>query len=150
MSWLSIDEYNSNDICPICHEEYGTTQAIYKTECGHIFHNNCLNDYCEHYDGNIVCPMCRANIGENACMDVWAFKNKALGRLNNDLYFRNNPHVQSIYNSQLNDAPVNIHGGRNRRQRSNRQRSNRNSRTQRRLNKNKKSRRSRKTRQHRK
>jgi hypothetical protein len=145
MTWLSIDEYNSNDVCPICHEEYGTTQAIYKTECGHIFHNNCLNDYCEHYGGNIVCPICRANIGENACMDVWAFKNKALGRPNNDLYFRNNPHVQSIYNSQLNDAPVNIHGGRN-----HRQRSNRNHRTQRRLNKNKKSRRSRKTRQHRK
>jgi len=76
MSWLDTNQYNPNDICPICHDIYGTTQAIYKTKCNHTFHNNCLNEYCETYNGEVVCPVCRSDI-EYGCMDVWSFKEKA-------------------------------------------------------------------------
>jgi hypothetical protein len=74
--WLGVNQYNPDDICSICHENYGTSQAIYKTPCNHVFHNNCLNQYCEMYEGNIVCPICRSDLGDS-CMDVWAFKEMA-------------------------------------------------------------------------
>jgi len=96
--WLDTNQYDPNDKCPICHEEYGTTQAIYQTPCKHDFHNNCLNEYCEHYNGNIVCPVCRSDI-EYSCMDVWAFKNKALGDPDGGPLF-DNQHVLAIYDSQ--------------------------------------------------
>ena len=40
--WVGLNEYNPTDDCPICQHEFGTTQAIFKTPCGHLFHNNCL------------------------------------------------------------------------------------------------------------
>ena len=99
--WLDVTEYNPKDECPICHEDFGTEQAIYKTPCNHIFHNNCLNTYCEAYNGNVLCPMCRQDI-EYSCMDIWAFKNKSLGdskNPNNAPSF-NSKHVSDIYYSQ--------------------------------------------------
>ena len=96
MSWLDPSQYDSNDECPICYEVYGTTKGIYKTECNHIFHNDCLNGYCEHSNGNIVCPICRYDI-EDACNDVWAFKNHALGNSSGKPMFNGNQHIQHIY-----------------------------------------------------
>ncbi len=104
--WQDVDKYNPKDKCSICYEEYGTTQAIYKTPCNHMFHNNCLNEYCEHHEGEIVCPLCRADI-EYTCMDVWAFKNKSLGSQKGIIF--DNEHVDKIYNSQT------MQGGRRKR-----------------------------------
>jgi len=93
--WVGLDEYNHDDICTICQEQYGKNKAIYKTPCNHFFHNNCLNDYCETtIHGQIVCPVCRKKI-EHACMDVWAFKEKAM-----DTDTFKNHHVNSIYLNQ--------------------------------------------------
>jgi len=100
MSWLNPSQYDQNDICPICHENYGTTQAIYKTQCNHIFHNDCLNGYCEINEGEIACPVCRSDL-EYACMDVWAFKDKALGNPRSEPLFNGDQHVLAIYNSQF-------------------------------------------------
>lgn len=128
--WLNITEYNPNDLCPICHDEYGTTQAIFKTPCNHIFHNNCLNQYCEHNNGNVVCPVCRRDIGYS-CTDVWAFENKALGNPEGTPLF-NNQHVYSIYNSQTTDGEERLlQGGK-------RKRTNKPKRKSRKLNKKKK------------
>lgn len=97
--WLDISQYTPTDICQICQEDYGTEQAIFRTPCGHDFHNNCLSDYCESQNGNIVCPVCRSDIGES-CMDVWAFKEHALGRADGGQLFNGNQHVLNIYNGQ--------------------------------------------------
>lgn len=99
-TWLDTSEYTPTDICQICQEEYGTEQAIFRTPCGHDFHNNCLNGYCESQNGNILCPVCRANIGES-CMDVWAFKEHALGSSNGAPLFNGNQHILNIYNGAL-------------------------------------------------
>ncbi len=56
-----------------------------------------MNEYCEHYNGNVLCPICRSNINYS-CMDVWAFKAKALGKPNSKLF--NDEHIQNIYDSQ--------------------------------------------------
>ena len=74
--WVGLNEYNPEDMCPICHDDYGTTQAIFKTPCGHLFHNNCLLSYCDTNQGNVVCPICRADI-EESCNDVYAFASEA-------------------------------------------------------------------------
>lgn len=96
MSWLDPSEYNPSDICPICHEEYGTTTGIYKTDCNHIFHNDCLYEYCK-LKAQIECPICRSDL-ENACDDVFAFKRFALGSPSGEPLFNGNQHIQDIYN----------------------------------------------------
>jgi len=63
-----------------------------------MFHNDCLDKYCETYQGNVVCPVCRSDIG-HSCMDVWAFKEKALGSPDGKPLF-DSEHISNIYNSQ--------------------------------------------------
>lgn len=109
MTWIDTSQYNPNDICPICHEKYGTAKAIYKTNCNHIFHNDCLNEYCELQQGEITCPLCRADVG-NLCMDVWAFKEHALGNSTGGPLFNGNQHILDIYNGN----PYVYQGGRRR------------------------------------
>ena len=99
MPWIDTTQYNQSDICPICHEEYGTTKAIYKTVCNHNFHNDCLHDYCESTNSEILCPICRSNLGY-ACTDVWAFKEKALENSRGGPLFNGNEHILKIYNAQ--------------------------------------------------
>jgi hypothetical protein len=96
MSWIDPNEYDANDDCPICYENLGVTKGIYKTSCGHIFHNNCLLDYCESRNGEIECPICRSNL-EYECMNVWAFKHMSLDA---STAFNGNQHVLDIYNNQ--------------------------------------------------
>jgi len=124
MSWVDPSQYDPVDICPICREEYGIAQAIYKTPCNHLFHNNCLQAYCHAQGDNITCPTCRSDVGY-ACMDVWAFKNKALGNPNGNELFHGNQHILQIYHAQPGHAPPqhaqpngpqpNVYGGRSRR-----------------------------------
>ena len=97
MSWIDTSQYEPSDMCPICQEEYGTTQAIYNTLCNHNFHNNCLNEYCEMTNGDILCPVCRADL-DYTCTNVWAFKEKALGNSRGGPLFNGNQHILDIYN----------------------------------------------------
>jgi hypothetical protein len=79
MPWIT--KYNPDDLCPICNQEFTREKGVYKlVPCEHIFHNDCLSDYCEHEKGKIKCPLCRTDTEEYMCMDVWAFKNYALKR----------------------------------------------------------------------
>ena len=102
MSWLAPGEYNENDICPICNLRLGTSAAIYETECGHIFHNDCLDAKCvsRNEGEDVTCPVCSADLGDvgNDCISVWGFKNKALG--NGAPLFNGNQHILDIYNKQ--------------------------------------------------
>ena len=97
MSWLDTTQYNPDDICSICLQKYTTTKGVYKTDCGHIFHNDCLIQLCDSKKENITevpCPICRANIPYTTCMDVWAFKEHALDTSS----FNGNEHLLKIYN----------------------------------------------------
>jgi len=80
--WLSIDDaaVDENDKCPFCLEKFVDTPelAIYQTDCGHIFHNDCLSNICEHKHDIVLCPLCRKDLGYD-CIDVYAFKNHILG-----------------------------------------------------------------------
>jgi hypothetical protein len=96
--WLAPNKYNPNDLCPICQEQLGTEQAIYKTPCGHIFHNNCLHDLCEIENGEPRCPVCRRELGYEMCLDVACFKDGCLGP---NLINSMPSNVRLIYESQM-------------------------------------------------
>jgi hypothetical protein len=75
----------SKDDCGICYETLkDRTKAVFKLPCGHLFHNNCLNDYCEHEHRiahampDTKCPICREPFDPEQCNTFWAFKNKRL------------------------------------------------------------------------
>jgi hypothetical protein len=84
--WIDNETIPEEDICPICFDDFSETpdQAVYKTDCGHVFHNNCLNKVCEINEKSNVeptCPICRADLNtdkSDQCTDVWAFANKRL------------------------------------------------------------------------
>ena len=74
MSYISQDDAPI-DNCAICTEPLkDPTKALFRLTCGHVFHNNCLNDLCEHDFPNINCPQCRTPMDENECNTFWAFK----------------------------------------------------------------------------
>ena len=106
--WLAPNEYNPNDLCPICQEPLGTTHAIYKTPCGHIFHNNCLDNLCEVENGEPRCPVCRRQLGNEMCLDVYCFKDGCLGP---NLINSMPSHAQLIYES---NKPTPSQGGKRR------------------------------------
>jgi hypothetical protein len=108
--WVDDNEYNPTDKCPICQDDYGKTEAIFKTRCNHLFHNNCLYDYCVKNRGNIKCPVCRSDIGY-ACTDVAGFKEKFLGNPDGSPLFEGNKHILDIYDAQV----QNQEGGKKRR-----------------------------------
>ena len=44
------------DICAICCET-DATPNLFRSTCGHVFHKNCLQRWCDHND---TCPNCRS------------------------------------------------------------------------------------------
>lgn len=111
--WLTSNTKNISpeDECPICFKEFSKTPdlAIYETDCGHKFHNNCLNKHCIKVEENpfsekdedgypiMRCPLCRKNLRterSDQCTDVWAFREKALDE--NTL----EPTLREIYDKQ--------------------------------------------------
>ena len=103
--WInSRDEAVTENVsCPICLENFIDTpnQAIYKSDCGHIFHNNCMLRVCDSNEENPLCPLCRKPLADD-CNDVYAFKEKVLGRINaaeGEPYFEDEE-IQNIYENQ--------------------------------------------------
>ena len=94
--WSRSSEFPTDEVCSICLENLSTQPVVYTTECGHTFHNNCLNDSC---DVKATCPYCRRNI-DNDCNSVYAFKEKVLGRSGspNTPYFTDEV-IQKFYKS---------------------------------------------------
>ena len=104
--WLNSKdpELIVQEVCPICLEKFNETpnKAIYKSDCGHIFHNDCLVKVCEGTDmEKMNCPLCRKPL-EDDCNDVYAFREKVLGRQyapEGAPYF-SDPEIQNIYENQ--------------------------------------------------
>ena len=90
-TWIDVDNddtFNADDECPICFNTFSETPelAVYKTYCGHIFHNNCLNRVCDSARAP-RCPICRSELEKAAignepvrsdCNEVDVFASKAL------------------------------------------------------------------------
>jgi Ring finger domain len=85
-NWIDNNTLSPDEECSICLEQFSETPqlAVYETDCGHKFHNNCLNRTCitaERAGNDLVCPICRADLETEygmQCTDVYAFRNKRL------------------------------------------------------------------------
>lgn len=93
INWFTFDELDDkdkNEKCPICYLEFSETQeqVLYKTDCNHIFHNDCLVDFClykykyiNEHGTKPECPSCRAVLDTDKslqCLYVTMFKEKKL------------------------------------------------------------------------
>jgi hypothetical protein len=125
--WVDDTEYDPLKLCTLCDKPYGSSQAIFKTPCDHLFHNNCLNEYCEKNNNNI-CPVCGKDIGYS-CTDVYAFKEKLLGDDKGNPLFEGNEKILNIYEGQ--------EGGKKRRAKKRRTKRNRTKRSRNKRNRNK-------------
>jgi hypothetical protein len=118
--WIDLDNdntFNADDECPICLQRFSDTPdlAIYKTDCNHIFHNNCLNRTCfiaGRAGNDPVCPYCRTDLETEdsmQCRDVYAFRNKRLdtSRLSatNRAIYEAQPEVDENDNEIINENP---------------------------------------------
>jgi hypothetical protein len=96
--WYISSEIKPEEECAICVKSFEETpsEIIFKTDCGHLFHNNCLNQHCNYSKNSTQkCPLCRRNI-TNDCTNVWNFKHMKM-----DNYSFTNPAVKQIYDAQL-------------------------------------------------
>lgn len=62
----AIEEYNyyaqgDEDPCSICLASFEKEEKIYKLNCSHMFHTECLEHWLEQ---QFTCPLCRADIAE--------------------------------------------------------------------------------------
>jgi len=47
---------NFNKTCSICLSDFKVNESIYKTDCGHYYHKDCI---LKHFSNSYNCPMCR-------------------------------------------------------------------------------------------
>jgi len=80
------------DICAICYES-DKSSNLFNTTCGHMFHKNCLERWCNHND---ICPNCREPkpFGYNKAPI------RTSNQINNnyDVYYNNNSNLYYYYN----------------------------------------------------
>lgn len=53
-------------ICPICMDLFDTALSNSVTNCGHVFHERCLNDWWQNHDASKSCPSCRGPANGNS------------------------------------------------------------------------------------
>ena len=130
-TWFLSSEVDAGEICPLCLEKFtdSPSKVVYKTSCNHLFHNNCLNDFCKDCKQKYkqpFCPLCRnereereenglpfnpdfdtENFEIQDCEIVSAFRNKELHNYDdthNDietpLLFEGNPDIKALYDRQ--------------------------------------------------
>lgn len=46
-------------VCSVCLQEFDINATIRTTICSHIFHSQCLDQWCIK---NLICPMCRTDL----------------------------------------------------------------------------------------
>jgi hypothetical protein len=52
-------DFEENQECSICMEEFDSTQVIRRTRCGHVFHSKCLAGWLK---AGHTCPLCRTDL----------------------------------------------------------------------------------------
>ena len=50
-----------NNKCAICCQDFHKKDIIYKTDCGHYYHKNCI---LTHFNNSYNCPLCRKFVYE--------------------------------------------------------------------------------------
>jgi Ring finger domain len=90
MEWKTYKMVDSSEICVICQrrfcEKKQRRKIIFESNCGHIFHNDCLSKYCDSKnDNHVKCPLCNYEF-HHECESTWAFKNDAMNIRNLEEY----------------------------------------------------------------
>lgn len=57
--FLTINNDNNNDICPICIDHFTLNSIYRKLTCNHTFHIKCIDKW---FINNNKCPLCRNSI----------------------------------------------------------------------------------------
>jgi hypothetical protein len=49
--------------CPICYDALGDSKDVSALPCFHVFHTNCIAEWCERAAGlHDTCPLCRTAV----------------------------------------------------------------------------------------
>jgi hypothetical protein len=101
-----INEEKKN-MCPICLDQMILNKDVSVLECGHKFHDKCLESIIQY--GNITCPICREVISDNIISKLALIRRKdeliiQIARLEEEL--RNTMEEQTVLIGHL--AHVNI------------------------------------------
>jgi hypothetical protein len=102
-NWTTHTDMDDDDMCAVCARLFRETpnEAIYISECGHFFHNDCLVNDCEELARNNTpptCVLCNTNF-ESECMSVGAFKHKSLRNVDGTMPFDDQA-IIDIYENQ--------------------------------------------------
>ena len=60
---IKVCKNDINDICSICLQDFEFGKVVYKTNCNHYYHIDCLKSYItinNTNNTNNTCPMCRS------------------------------------------------------------------------------------------
>jgi len=71
------------DKCSICRFELTDGKLVYKLDCGHQFHNKCINDNIQYLSDNnaaLLCPLCREKLKDEEAISIESLEEKFLSR----------------------------------------------------------------------
>uniref|UniRef100_A0A1B0FJK8 RING-type domain-containing protein n=1 Tax=Glossina morsitans morsitans TaxID=37546 RepID=A0A1B0FJK8_GLOMM len=97
----------SSILCAICTENFQTSDTIYNTSCGHVFHHSCIQDWRIR---STQCPVCRARYANMQKLFLNFDENAGGESMINELQAKLqscDSNVNKLY-EQLNNAEVNF------------------------------------------
>jgi hypothetical protein len=56
---ITVNLKKEMQVCSVCLQEYDFESIVRKSICGHVFHRECLDEWCLK---NLSCPMCRTDL----------------------------------------------------------------------------------------
>lgn len=65
--------------CSICLEKI-TQSTLFKTDCNHAFHSDCIHQWMEQ---SVTCPLCRAGMNVSCMITISVFINRGDGPVRN-------------------------------------------------------------------
>ena len=78
--WMKNNN-KKKDKCSICRFELTDGKLVYKLDCGHQFHNKCINDNIQYLSDNnaaLLCPLCREKLKDVEAIDIESLEEKYL------------------------------------------------------------------------
>jgi len=92
---------NTKNICAICYEVMNKNTDNVTTLCNHMFHTDCLRNWCMRNNNNTTCPICRADI-RDTCIRI----NPNTNSNNNNVLVTFYPSQQEDMNNYLNTGNI--------------------------------------------
>jgi hypothetical protein len=77
------NEENEENMCPICLKFLDGSAEKYTLSCNHIFHKNCMADWCRIKVDDCDCPACRRKLNDKEMIDFGFSAEIILRRRNN-------------------------------------------------------------------